>query len=415
MVLDFIGNYRKSYLIPIALSGDRSYNKDNIRRFIRESRHSIVGCSTIDFDEVSRDHIYRMLDAEKFGSVRLVRQEYDTLKGMLGRIPTLMDFREMGSVDPALIFSAGKLGSYHAFLSRYEKSYTVRFTEAQEQMLRYVSLKLSGGKRIQDLLMLRKVMEGRAVEESSFAEEVHAVSAALPVSFRSACRVLDGSHNTGSARQTYAEACFVTTDGARVIWSDALRQALSDPEFARQLREVIDIGLANFSDRYLKCASDDNLCLYAKYTYEDVCMMLEWEHNVSGQNIGGYKYDSETNTFPVFINYEKGEDIAETIRYHDRFRDPSHLIAISKQPRRMNSPEIERLRCARETNMRIYLFVRKNKDDSESKEFYYLGRMWPTGTFEPVSVAGKPAVEISYELTVPVAEELFDYLTSGEG
>ena len=41
--------------------------------------------------------------------------------------------------------------------------------------------------------------------------------------------------------------------------------------------------------------------------------------------------------------------------------------------------------------------------------------MWPTGTFEPVSVAGKPAVEISYELTVPVAEELFDYLTSGEG
>ena len=32
VIIDFIGNYRKNFMIPIALSGDRSYNKDNIRR-----------------------------------------------------------------------------------------------------------------------------------------------------------------------------------------------------------------------------------------------------------------------------------------------------------------------------------------------------------------------------------------------
>src|SRR5699024_8967257 len=37
VVLDFIGNYKNNYMIPIALSGDRSYNKDNIRKFISES------------------------------------------------------------------------------------------------------------------------------------------------------------------------------------------------------------------------------------------------------------------------------------------------------------------------------------------------------------------------------------------
>ena len=36
VVLDFIGNYRNNFMIPIALSGDRSYNKDNIRRYITE-------------------------------------------------------------------------------------------------------------------------------------------------------------------------------------------------------------------------------------------------------------------------------------------------------------------------------------------------------------------------------------------
>ena len=36
VVLDFIGNYKNNFMIPIALSGDRSYNKDNIRRYLRE-------------------------------------------------------------------------------------------------------------------------------------------------------------------------------------------------------------------------------------------------------------------------------------------------------------------------------------------------------------------------------------------
>ncbi len=91
------------------------------------------------------------------------------------------------------------------------------------------------------------------------------------------------------------------------------------------------------------------------------------------------------------------------------------LIAISKQPRSLNSPEIERLRNAAHNGMRTHLFVRKNKSDAESKEFYYLGEMMPTGRFVPIVMAGtdKPAVEIEYDLLAPVADELYDYLTSG--
>ena len=36
VVIDFIGNYRNNFMIPIALSGDLSYNKDNIRRYVTE-------------------------------------------------------------------------------------------------------------------------------------------------------------------------------------------------------------------------------------------------------------------------------------------------------------------------------------------------------------------------------------------
>ena len=61
IVIDFIGNYQNNYMIPIALSGDRTGNKDNIRRGLMEGNNLIKGASTIYFDEISRDRIYKSI------------------------------------------------------------------------------------------------------------------------------------------------------------------------------------------------------------------------------------------------------------------------------------------------------------------------------------------------------------------
>ena len=63
--------------------------------------------------------------------------------------------------------------------------------------------------------------------------------------------------------------------------------------------------------------------------------------------------------------------------------------------------------------MRTYLFVRKNKDDKDGgKEFYFLGEMHPTQEYAPITIAGKSAVEITYELDHAVDRSLYNYLTS---
>ncbi len=54
VILDFIGNYKNNFMIPIALFGDRSYNKDNIRRYLRKGSRVIPGASTIHFDSIRR-------------------------------------------------------------------------------------------------------------------------------------------------------------------------------------------------------------------------------------------------------------------------------------------------------------------------------------------------------------------------
>ena len=34
VILDFIGNYNNNFMIPVALSGDRTYNADTIRKYV---------------------------------------------------------------------------------------------------------------------------------------------------------------------------------------------------------------------------------------------------------------------------------------------------------------------------------------------------------------------------------------------
>ncbi|MEE1301922.1 MAG: DEAD/DEAH box helicase family protein, partial [Bacteroidales bacterium] len=103
IVIDFIGNYQNNYMIPIALSGDRTGNKDNIRRSIIEGNNFINGASTIYFDAVSRRRIYNSIDSANLNRSQLLKKEYQNLKYKLGRIPTLKEFDDHGELDPLRI------------------------------------------------------------------------------------------------------------------------------------------------------------------------------------------------------------------------------------------------------------------------------------------------------------------------
>ena len=61
VIIDFIGNYEKNFLIPIALSGSLSYNKDTLRRFVSEGSLIIPGASTVNFDLISKKKIFEFV------------------------------------------------------------------------------------------------------------------------------------------------------------------------------------------------------------------------------------------------------------------------------------------------------------------------------------------------------------------
>lgn len=95
VILDFIGNYNNNFMIPVALSGDRSYNADTIRKYVISGNNTIPGASTVHFDEIAKGRIFASIDKIK-GMRSIIRESYVSLKNRLGRVPYLLDFYENG-------------------------------------------------------------------------------------------------------------------------------------------------------------------------------------------------------------------------------------------------------------------------------------------------------------------------------
>lgn len=112
--------------------------------------------------------------------------------------------------------------------------------------------------------------------------------------------------------------------------------------------------------------------------------------------------------------YTSADSQLYTTKYEDHFVAENRLIAISKSGRSMDSEDVQNFLKATERGIDVQLFVRKNKDDKISKEFYYLGRVIATGNAKQFVMPNtdKTAVEIEWELETPVREDIYQYIVN---
>lgn len=415
VIIDFIGNYTNNYMIPIALSGDRSYNKDSIRKYVSEGTRIIPGASTIHFDEISRKRIFQSIDSARTNDVKLLKESYEQLKYRLGRIPNVLDFKKYGSIDVSKYFE--KFGSYYAFLVKYYgNDYDIRLSAVEENIVEFISKKVTNMKRIHELALLWQLLhqEKRVLTYyEKILEEMYHVKLSKRLE-ASVVRNLTNEFPKEGDRKKYKDCVLIqkTSDGYQID-ETFKRLIAANPEFLKIIDELIEYGIDNYMENYSDLYKDTNFQLYQKYTYEDVCRLLNWQKNMNAQNIGGYFYDSETKTLPVFINYDKAED---AIAYEDRFVTQEHLIALSKHPRKVSSSDADHFfkRTEEDRENIILLFVRKNKDDKEAKEFYFLGEVFAQGEPIPIKMekTGDDAFEINYKLDVPVRDDIYEYIVS---
>ena len=408
VILDFIGNYQNNFMIPIALSGDTSYNKDNIRHYVAEGNRFIFGSSTIHFDKVARQKIYQAIDSAKLSDTALLKNEYLQLKQKSGKIPSIFDFSQFGSID--ILKFLDKFKTYHNFLQKYDKDYTIRFNTIQEEILYFISYRFAKGKRIHELLALKLLLKNTShllmdtthILTTKYHQEL---TEQIKVSL---IRNLTNLFTISNEQAKFSNCIFIKENNNDYIISDIFKSALQDEKFYFQINEILDFALERYQKYYQNRYKDTNLVLYQKYTYEEVCYLLNWPQKINPNAMAGYFYERTTHTMPVFINYIAPDK--KRVDYTNEFLSNTLITAYSKSNRKLDSSDAKHIYNAKEEQNKLYLFVRKPSEDKEAKEFYFLGEITAQG--KPEFAPKYNGFKILYKLDTPVRADIFDYLTT---
>lgn len=408
VILDFIGNYQNNFMIPIALSGDTSYNKDNIRHYVAEGNRFIFGSSTIHFDKVARQKIYQAIDSAKLSDTALLKNEYLQLKQKLGKIPSIFDFSQFGSID--ILKFLDKFKTYHNFLQKYDKDYTIRFNTIQEEILYFISYRFAKGKRIHELLALKLLLKNTShllmdIKQILTTKYHQELTEQIKVSL---IRNLTNLFTISNEQAKFSNCIFIKKSDNDYIINDIFKSVLQDEKFYFQINEILDFALERYQKYYQNKYKDTNLVLYQKYTYEEVCYLLNWPQKINPNAMAGYFYEKTTHTMPVFINYIAPDK--KRVDYTNEFLSNTLITAYSKSNRKLDSSDAKHIYNANEEQNKLYLFVRKPSEDKEAKEFYFLGEIIAQGN--PEFAPKYNGFKILYKLDTPVRADIFDYLTT---
>ena len=411
VVLDFIGNYQNNFLIPIALSGDRSYNKDTIRKYVREGSRVIPGCSTIHFDEITRKQIYESID-KMTTKKKMLQEKYYQMKYKLGRIPSVLDFYEHGEVDPMLFIKYS--GSYYEFVKSVDKDYVINFNKEQVDTISFISNLIVDGKRIHELLMLKAIIEKGNIEKSDFIKNLEAQNEKFKeADYESALRIITGEFLSGSDKKNFKDVDFVdmkTFNKDYLKRETAFYNILHDLYFKNELENLIEYGFRRYEDIY-KNHDDNNLVLYEKYSRKDVCRLMNWDKDESSTMYG---YRIKHNTCPIFITYEKKDDISESTKYEDQFINQRIFSWMTRSRVTIEKDEAQSIINYKDNNLKICLFIKKS--DGEGSDFYYMGNVkpidWQQKTIKNDKGQDLPIVNFLFSLDREVREDIYEYLIS---
>ena len=415
VVIDFIGNYENNYMIPIALSGG-SLSKEVLRRELRLKL--IPGCSSISFDRISEERIYRSINGKNTQSqmLKMLKDRYLVLKNMLGYPPSLTQLIEMDSTTPINPLDiTEKYGTLNEFKSILHLD-SYEFNKKQEEYLKFISRDLMKGLRPYELEIMDRVI---TAGEVNLEDIDHTFSEKNPlyndVVLKSVLSVLDGNYEKVNTKEDGKEVTkilpIIENHNGKLNLSVDFAECLKDANFRSEVLDVVNCGMKICFKRSLEHEEDSLFAVNSRYTRNDVFRILNFTERQVPLNVGGYLTNEKLKVCPIFVTYKKTNFVSESTRYEDVFLDSSVMEWISKNNRFLSSKDIVNII---NPEFKKYLFVQKGDDDSTG--FYYLGQVnyVKDSAREITRTAGAEtfnAVKMHLRLRTPVEDRLFSYIT----
>jgi superfamily II DNA or RNA helicase len=416
VILDFIGNYNNNFMIPVALSGDRTYNADVIRKYVISGNSTIPGASTIHFDEISKAKIFHAIDGIKPSTFKqLIKEGYINLKNRLGRYPKLIDFYQNDEIDPLVIIREYK--TYYLFIEQMERSKKIfNLTQQEKLTLEYLSKTILSGVRPDELEILREFLEKDRISYAEIIENCRRSYgyAITTEKIEAACKVLKGEFVTNNLeREKFCHIDIVNTSEKNVL--DRIvsyTERLSHKDFYDQIKDIIFVGLSRYQDKYSKpYESSCPFVLYEKYSRRDVSLLMNAGKDLSSTMYGMSQLGDDVF---IFVTYHKELNTDEEKQYvdgkpdyADEFVDNVIFRWDSQIDKKLDGAYMDKVL----NSSRKHLLVQKT--DAENN-FFYMGEFEIVDVYEDQKKNNrgvmKPICKLKVKMHTAVREDILRYL-----
>ena len=420
-VIDFIGNYENNYLIPIALYGDKSFDKSKIKKLLVNESNMLPGSSTINFDKISKERIFNAVDNARLQLKKDLKKDFELLKYKLGKTPTMVDFIKSESRNPKAYVEEYK--SYFNFLDSIGSKNSLTpslFSEYEKigrneiKLLEFFSTDIANGKRVEEVILILKLIENKEckIEELRLSIEEKYKHEISDETIQSLYKNLNFEFVTAkhekkliTVREKYGFNIVKLIDDKFILESD-FEESLKNETFKLYLLDILEYSILEYEKNYRPEDFYEGFVLYEKYSRKDVLRILNWNKNEVAQGISGYKVNETLKNCPIFITYHGDEQI-----YDHGFLSKSEFKWMSKARRKLTSPDMTIIQTQK---LRMPLFVKKS--DDEGIEFFYMGDLIPKENgIKETKILDKKGKEVSVvgiecSLNRSVEEGIYRYM-----
>ncbi|SDB83672.1 Superfamily II DNA or RNA helicase [Pelagirhabdus alkalitolerans] len=404
-VLDFIGNHNKTFLIALALRGNRYYDKDSLKVAIATDFANIPGNTHIQLDKISQERILAQIDAENFYSMKYLKQEYFEFKHLNnGKTPLyLMDYMKYdGSPDPIKFIEKEK--TYLNFVAKVEKDEQLKlllYHDKFERVLKDLSSMLPL-KRVYEFIILRYLMNHQEISMEKAREEIlKVVDDVATDSIYHAFEYLNHAFFDRVQRSNKEKLCELHED--TLIRTETFRTLLeTSSEFNRYIEDVLDYGIFRYSHYFDRTDYGiPHFKLYEQYKMVDAAHLSNYRKIHSSFRGQGLLVNG--NDYFLFVDLHKEATIKDSINYNDKFIDRQTFQWETPNSTKQSSERGENIIFNNKHDIRLHLFVRKYKEieKNKSEPYIYIGKG------DVVDYSGEQPIQVMLRLEHEVPSQLY--------
>ncbi|MGB7594336.1 MAG: DUF3427 domain-containing protein, partial [Erysipelotrichaceae bacterium] len=406
-VLDFIGNYKRSFLIAIALNGSRYYDKDSLKVSVKENFRDIPGPSYVQMDTIAKERILKQLELENFNSTQYLREEFKAFQSQIGKTPYfLVDYESFdGSPDPIKFID--KKGSYYDFicgsLTANDEFCTYKYDAEFIKLVRQLSSFLPL-KRPHEFVLIKSLIE-TSITKTDFVTKMqsHLERVDLPTCMHAIENLLLKFKDNSQKNRSFK---MIRIDEERMEITNDFRIQLSIQPKQRIIVDILQYGLIRYQREFGNTDYGTPFFkLYQQYQMVDAALLSNFKRAHSSFRGAGLLANGK-NLF-LFVDLNKDANIKPAIDYDDVLYSPDHFQWQTPNNTKPSSERGKNIIFNKERGIHLHLFVRKLRNlDSVIQPYIYLGET------ESKSYKGTQPITVQMKILNTIPNSLFTELTT---